>query len=439
MVTWKDYWSVVKNGFQKLGNDITGVTQAQITADATKSSADLQYEAAMQQIAATIQANKDQQDYNKQEAELAFERNSSLGQLKQLMAAGLSEQQARQIIAGGSAGSYTAAPSVNEMQGVDYGAPAAAQSEKIQADTFVPLAQAEIVNSSMIGQVYKLFHSSKLIDAGLNIGANVLGTSMSASDGGIIGNCSTASLQGQILRNINDLSTEAIGSWDGFCSFASSASAPAWMKTADFQNNLQKAFSSPMALKSMRSFFDRKNELLTGRLYWQNDLLENKMKAAANKIASFKVDQEQFRTDLQRIQLDYDIAILPDRYAAMMTTYQEEAAHMAQDRNLWENKEYQKAYIRQKLASTEDAAILCEVMKLKHQGMFDHMNNNPELHNMFAIYQMWSDVGMTDSLFGQVVASIDAVGESSLGFGVGDMLKSVHQWIDNRKDDKGIF
>lgn len=421
----------------------TGVKSSRIQAEATSSAAELQYEAALKQIEAQREANAKQQQFNKDEAELAFQRNSSKGQLQQLLDAGLSEMQARQIIAGGSAGSYTAAPSVNQNQGVDYTAPAAAQSAKVQADALVPQAyaglQQEMYNGTITAQVVNAFRSGKLLDTGLNIGANLLGSSLSASDGGIIGAMSTAPLQGTILRNINGIPDYARGSYGAFCAFAASAAAPGWMKTADFQNQLQMANSSPMAMKSLQNFFKTDNQLLTGETYFKNLQSESEMKSAAARIASFKVDEESMTRDLMDIEQDYKIAILPDRYAAQLTNYQRDCAQMATERDLWSNDEYKRLYIMSQLKNTESAAIMAKIMTLKHQGAFDHLNEHPELAQMFGIYQMWSDVGMTDDLFGEIVASIDAVGSSTLGFGVADILQSVKEWIDTKKNKKGLL
>lgn len=422
---------------------------AKLQLQAAKEQAQLQYDAANKQIEAQREANAQQQEFNKNESELAFQRSSSKGQLAQLKAAGLSEAQAMQIIAGGATGGYTPASSVNQMQGVDLTAPAQAQASAIQAqanaDTQTIQAntqyQTEMWNGSILGAIDYAFNVApgEIAKSMVNIPANLLASSLGASNGGVIGNMQTAPLQSTILQHLNELPSTARGSYAGFCSFANSSEAPAWMHTPEFQTAMQSATKTPMAMRAIQDWFNRDNELLTGDTYFDQDRLDLAMKAAANKIASFKVDITKNERDLNDIEQDYKIAILPDRYSAMLTTFQQEAAHMATERDLWENEEYKKQYILQKLKSTEDAAIMAKVMTLKHLGAFNHLSDHPELAQMFGIYQMWSDVGMTDDLFGEVVASIDAVGESSLGFGVADILKSVKEWIDTKKNKKGIF
>lgn len=234
-----------------------------------KENAQLQYDASMKQIEAQKVANAEQQAFNKEEAELAFKRNSSKGQLQQLMDAGLSEMQARQIIAGGSAGSYTAAPSVNQNQGVDYTAPAVAQAAMNQASTDASIAGnqllGDMVSNSSLGWIDSLYSGiNDVIRQSPSIAAGVVSQSLSAADGGVIGNLTTAPLQGTLLKHINELPESARGSYAAFCSYASSASAPAWCKTADFQHQMQLATSSPMAHKALRNFFDTSNQLLTG-------------------------------------------------------------------------------------------------------------------------------------------------------------------------------
>lgn len=415
----------------------------QIQSQTDKENAQLQYDAAMQQIDAQKEANAQQQAFNKEEAELAFKRNSSAGQLKQLMDAGLSEMQARQIIAGGSAGSYTAAPSVNQMSGVDYTAPAAAKAASNQADANAAMATnaftGEAVNFSSLGMIDGLYSGSlDVVKNAPSIAAGVLQTSLTAADGGILGAMSTAPLQGTLMQHINEIPADARGSYAAFCSYVSSAAAPAWCKTADFQHQMQLATSSPMAMRAMRDFFTTDNQLLTGEQYWKQMVSDTEMKSAAAKISSFKVDQEKVATDLSMIESDYKIAILPERYSAMLTSYQQEIAEMSTKRDLWNNVDFKRAYIASKLKNEEDAAILAKVMKMKHQGQFDYLNNNADRSQLFAIYQLFADAGMTDSLFGEVVASIEAYGQTALEFGVTDILKDCKDWIGTKSNNKKV-
>lgn len=414
--------------------------QLEMQNDTNLEIAKVQAESVDKQIAAQQEANKEQQEYNKAEAELAFKRNSSKGQLQQLMDAGLSAQQARQIIAGGSAGAYTAAPSVNQMSGVDYTAQGAAQGAILGAESAVaqtPLSQAALIwDNSIFGKSLSAFESG-LPNMALQLTEGAIQSSMSSSDGGLIGMYAAQPLVGEVMSHLSELSPEQRGSYASFCSLASSAAAPAWMKTADFQNVMSSMNKNPYAVKYLKSFFNTSNELLTGDTAMEGKLLDVQMKAAQAKIASFKVDQESIATDIARVESDYQIAILPDRYAAMLTTYQSEVAEMAANRDLWQNDAYKRAYIKEKLKSTEDAALIAEIMTLQHNGAFQHLQDHPEMQQMFGIYQMWNDVGMTDEWFGQLVASIDAAGSATLGFGVADILSGIHNWVTNRQNNSG--
>lgn len=415
---------------------------AQLQANAQQQAAELNYQAALQQIEATRQANAEQQAYNKQEAELAYERNSSAGQLRQLMEAGLTEQQARQVIAAGSTGGYSAAPSVNSMQGVDYTAPANAQGSKILAGANADAAEVQAAADSRINlastQILDFFNDlpTNILNMGFRVSEGVLMSSLGASDGGYLGNLATGSLQGQILRNINDIPAEARGSYAAFSQWASSAAAPSWAHTAQFQQAMQSASSSPMARKAVNAFFDTSNQFLTGDTYFKALANDASTKESLAKINAFKVDAEKVATDLAVIENDYKISILPDRYAAMLTSYQEQIAQMAASRDLWENENYKKAWLAEKLTNAEDAAVISKVMKMKHNGEFKYLSQDPDRAQLFAIYQLFNDAGMTDSLFGEVVASVEAYGKTALDFGVTDILKECKEWITNKKDDK---
>lgn len=156
-------------GLSGLFGAIGSVITAAINKKSAKEQAESNEKIAQQQIDAQQEANLQQQQFESEQAELAyarsqeqsqieFDRTSSLGQLKQLTAAGLSEQQARQVLASkGSTGVYTPAvytpaESVNQMQGVDYNNLAAAKVQSMQADADYASAWT---NSSMnlVGQL----------------------------------------------------------------------------------------------------------------------------------------------------------------------------------------------------------------------------------------------------------------------------------------------
>lgn len=272
-------------------NAATAQLNYKAQSDATKSQSD----SVDKQIAAQKEANEQQLAFNKAEAELAFERNSSKGQLAQLLDAGLSEQQARQIIAGGSAGSYTAAPSVNQMQGVDYTAKGNLEAQQAlnkgnylaAQNSIIPSMVSENINSGAISLLSDIFDADavkRAYSSGWSIGSNILQSSLTASDGGIIGNMTTAPLQGTLLRHINEIPAEARGSYASFCSFASSAAAPAWCKTADFQQMMQLATESPMAQKSIQSFFNTSNQLLTGEKHYEALSMDVKLKQSQERL-----------------------------------------------------------------------------------------------------------------------------------------------------------
>lgn len=285
---------------------LAGVTQAKTD----KENAQLQYDAAMKQIEAQKEANAEQQAFNKQESELAFQRNSSLGQLKQLMAAGLSEAQARQVIAGGSTGAYTAAPSVNQNQGVDYTAPAAAQAAMNQADTNLLNTAyqlgADVVSQGTIGAIDALYSTGpiKIAESGFSIGANILQSSLGASNGGVVGSLTAGRLQSFVAQHINEIPDYARGSYASFCDYANSAAAPGWMKTSDFQQALQSASSNPFGIKSMREFFDTSNQLLTGEQHWKGLVQDVRNKQVKERLDIASEAYKQRSLDLLAAQIN---------------------------------------------------------------------------------------------------------------------------------------
>lgn len=142
-----------------------------------------QSEALEKQIEAQKEANAQQQAFMKSESELAYQRNSSKGQLQQLVAAGLSEQQARQVLASsGATGEYTPSESVNQMQGIDY-----TKEGDIEAQKIANLYQA---GSDMTAGV-----TNGVVDA--LVGA------FKSPDGGSLGAAIAAPFMDDFTENIN--------------------------------------------------------------------------------------------------------------------------------------------------------------------------------------------------------------------------------------------
>lgn len=138
---------------------------AQMEAESNERIAQLQLEGVQKQIDAQLAANKQQQEFNKSEAELAFTRNSFAGQLKQLKDAGLSDQQARQYLLGSTSGEYAAAQSVNQMEGVDFSKPYEVQAQQMRANQE---AQSRSLQSQASAHSFSLQASGQVISAGLN-------------------------------------------------------------------------------------------------------------------------------------------------------------------------------------------------------------------------------------------------------------------------------
>lgn len=165
--------------FNMVGSTVQGafnVGAAQIQADSAEEIAkmqvesnekiaQLQLEGVEKQIAAQKEANLQEQEYNKQESELAYSRSSFAGQLKQLKDAGLSDQQARQYLLGSNAGAYTPAAAVNQMQGVDLSKPNEVLAQQQQANQ---QALAQQMQSQASAHSFMLEASGQVIAAGLN-------------------------------------------------------------------------------------------------------------------------------------------------------------------------------------------------------------------------------------------------------------------------------
>lgn len=152
--------------------------QAKYEADA------LNYELTFQERQNELQrqANKEMQEAEFAEAEKAYQRSTYSAQLKQLMDAGYSEQQARQFLmnSNAAAGSYTPANIVNPMQGVDV-----AKMGEMYADS--TRRQGEIETSVMQAEAEARARYLNISGEMVSASANEILSAFTSSNGGSLG------------------------------------------------------------------------------------------------------------------------------------------------------------------------------------------------------------------------------------------------------------
>lgn len=421
--------------FSGIGNIVSGTKQSSATryaadlqADAAVADRALQKEMFYTQLDYQTEANQQEQLFNIKQANMAFARNSAQGQLAQLIAAGLSEQQARQVIAGiGATGEYTPAAAVNQMQGIDYTAYAdrLSQINQTNAEAQGRLAQQGAAATAQAWQG----------------GINAIGTigqslvqAFTSDNGGDYGATTANPAIEFFTKNIDLVDKSKVHnfvdfkSWiksldpnsdagKVFCPFLDSGA----FKTLENFSPAAKAFNSYMNSiysnnMSSAAIFD--STLQASKLtYAQTILAElsqefqvqatNQMKeqisltAEERELTKQKQDSEKLaqrnllasciNSELQNKLFEKELPYITQSDIAQFTASASEAAAQVKK---WKDPFYVEQWLRAEMA-TEEGRALCAILANHKSIVADNaLDEHPGLASFAAVMNIWNSAGI---------------------------------------------
>jgi len=404
------------------------ISAAIIQASATKEAAMLQHLASMAQIKAQVDANAKEQAFNKQESELAFSRNSSLGQLNQLMAAGLSEFQARQVLAAnGSSGTFTASPAVNQMQGVDLTAPANALASGITG-----AANAEAQGVLGQGNAY----ANMLYTAGSALGqiSNSLLESFTDPHGGSLGAFGAKDALEFVTLHINDLvdtsvhnfkdlkgwiksldpKSEVGKTWQDFLKSSAYRKVETFFPaTLSFNNNFNSVYSSSLDSKQafdasistvkltnaqtlLTQVSQSYQEQATKQMTEQISLTAEQRELYIQQQESERIAQRNYlanaiSTELENKLFEKEMPYIASADIAQFTASAAEAAAHCQK---WNDKFYVEQWLRAEMATEEGRAMVAILAHHKAITADNAINQFPNLSAFAAVMNIWNSAGI---------------------------------------------
>lgn len=433
-------------GLNGLMQGIGQMVSSAISAKSQKEQAESNERIAQQQIDAQKEANAAQQAFEKEEAELAykrsvqqsnteFERTSSKGQLKQLMAAGLSLQQARQIIAGnGSTGTYTpaeytAAPSVNAMQGVDYSNLAAAKAQGIGANAI-----------SAIGAAEGSFNAAGAL-------GSALVESYTSPNGGSYGTAVAQPLLSFLSKHLDELDTSQVSTFadlkkwsqgltDSKNSFASEKFkkllnhvtdfAPAVISTNSFFNTVltsNLSADAQLRVSQQRLKCDQAVENLTKmQETLANEQVDYYNSATALNDENAALAQQRRQTEIQTTnlvaqevlgakytslmaQLNYDVAnankeVLTNRDKQM---YLAQTADFIRQYKLYNNDQFVEAWLQQQFSDVQGQYVANLMNACRDHSKYSLLVNNPQYSFVISMYEELNRAGINTGLIGNFI------------------------------------
>lgn len=459
-------------GLNGLMQGIGQMVSSAISAKSQKEQAESNERIAQQQIDAQKEANAVQQAFEKEEAELAyqrsvqqsnteFERTSSKGQLKQLMAAGLSLQQARQIIAGnGSTGTYTpaeytAAPSVNAMQGVDYSNLAAAKAQGIGANAI-----------SAIGAAEGSFNAAGAL-------GSALVESYTSPNGGSYGTAVAQPLLSFLSKHLDELDTSQVSTFADLKKWSQGLTdSKNSFASEKFKKLLNHVTDFAPAVISTNSFF---NTILTSNLSADAQLRINQQRVkvdqaiqnlnevqarmAEEEIEYYKSlvglnDADRALKEQQRLsevqntnilvqkvlgakyeslmaELNYDVAsankeVIIDRDKRM---YLAQTQQFLNDYRKNSNEEYVKAWLEAEFSDAKGRYVANLLAACEDNNKLDMMMHNPQLMWITNMYQEINRAGINTGLIGNFL-------NASAGFGI--FLNQAINTVQQSRSDQPI-
>lgn len=340
-------------------------------------------EAYLQQL-----ANQQSMEFQTEQSELAYQRSTIEAQVRQFVNAGFSLQQARQIVAGSSAGSYTpATATIGSASGVDH-------SSATSAD-------ASVLNT-LLGA------ASSAANFGRNL-ANDISSAVNDPTGGVIGSAMTYDLQGEILKNLDSLPTDAVTSFSGFSRFANSSSAPSWCKELTNSKGWTNAVHSVPGSRALTNFFGTLTEYATGEARLAGLHLSNRRENISIALANEQLTQEQIASARASIQWAYDEPNMQTFSQEKYLMARNTILKMSADNELMSDPTYAAKYIAKNMSDLDQQALYFTALKAIYTGEMSFLND-PNNAAVMGVYQAFNQVGITKNDVGAILATIQASG-----------------------------
>lgn len=365
----------------------------------------------------TNQANKDIAYKNnlfaQKQADLAYQRSTPANQIAELVKSGMSYQQAKQIVAGsGQAAQYTAVtPNVATME--------AAQMQPYALNP---------------GHVEPgLLDANAFANASGALGGSVgaFADDLARPDGGTFGQMVAAPAVQAICDNMssideNDLtSVKALSNW-----LNSDRSKMLTDKQRKQVGYALKSFVGSRALlqqlKSYTSSFSDSQHFKSLVEQVKQAQIQTIITDLQRQLAEGQIDLQDLDVEFNNLRNQKQIELQPFEVQSTMQNLLNSFQQASAQTELWSTDKFRKAWLANQLAdeNVRSLVIMSHEMEANMKNMtLQAANDYQAKHKVeFGIYHLFKEAGMTDSMFGQIIAGLTAGSEGKL-----DPI----QWIEN--------
>ena len=387
----------------------------------------------------------------KEEAELSYQRSTASAKIDELVAAGISPQQAKMIVAGqGATGTYTAAPqqvATAVAPTMQTGAPMVAPETKDFSQSFAAIGDAvdKAYNSPNGGSIGLL----RANDAIEFINDHI-------ADVGDPTNVSSFKAFSEMLKNAPKGSVWAnFRESDAWRKIRNSTPAQRafmynlkqnYADNADIENRLDLAYIQ-IERETIQKRTDALAEQLTANDLWKsNQTKQNDVDISNNNVAMSANNLIQSNILTERDQKLKDVATKAKYEEFELARHQ----YALQD-EVYTNKEYKSLFL-QRMLTNESAQIEAYKWAAWKNGYFNQIaEDDPEFAKTVLMYEWFDSIGFGNTDVGQQILKLQASGisatetfqqleswkKSDKGFdNLNEKQKKLYEWLKNASDEE---
>ena len=333
----------------------------------------------------------------KEEAELAYQRSTASAKIDELVAAGISPQQAKMIVAGqGATGTYTAAP----QQVATAVAPTMQTGAPMQAAQVGDFRSAAAELGSGIGD---------LVDKAYN-----------SSNGGTIGLLRANDAIEFLNTHVNDVPVESLSSFHAFktwldklpadTAFGKFRDTDAWRKVCT-STPAQRAYMYNLN-QSYADNADTHNRLELADLQMQQQRIQNAISQVEELIKWKDLDIANAELNRQLLQQDIDIELHDQiKDAQRQELYYQITYYKLQSQAL-NDPQYREAYCATLLANQLGALYAAQYYQFQQGVIAESIKNDPAFAQNVAIFDYLTSIGFDQTIVGSRFMECMAAGMS---------------------------
>lgn len=324
----------------------------------------------------TRQSNADINSQNIEQADKSYERSKPSAQVRDLVAAGLTEEQARNVVASrGSAAVYTPPSLTPTESGVDL--------------------SGVLSGLSGMGSSFSQLGQFAMDDR-------------QRDNGGFIGSYLAEKPIAVITDHLGELPIDA-STLSGFMEYASASDAPKWCKDLLGSSPWKDCVRNIQGNRALRSFFTETSQIASTDLSLAGARLDNQQKGIQILLGEEQYTQEQLNTTALQLQTQFSLDTMPLVTQSKITELKGQIARFETDERLWTDDAYKTAYLASMLQDQENQLLMAQCMHAIYTQEKSWLND-PDHAALVGVYSALNKVGLTSTSVGAVFAVAEASG-----------------------------